>query len=380
MPTFVADTVSIAASVLALAFSDPGACRPPQASALTWARPLELMQAGPVVLTPGGGVAAIDLYEHRLRLFAPDGRPAGTFGARGSGPGEFGLRPTLTRWVGDSVAVTDPNNARIVVFAPDGQSRTISLAAVASRTRTPPTLALDGTSILFQHGTFIGQGVYPRFRAAYRLVRWSPGSGADEFAVLRDTMLSPEMKMTIVPDFAPVYGRTNLARRSFAEAAGNLIAVYDEARPELTFLDARGSVVRIVRLDVRDPVVTQADRDSVTERWRGMAPPPESYAASARRELLADRQWFPDTRAALLWRGTDADGGVWLSAYPPTARGGPVHIRVTSAGRVDRCFREAGPWRAVAFSRDRVALVQTLDEGDLVNVAPTVAFPGAPMK
>jgi hypothetical protein len=228
---------------------------------------------------------------------------------------------------------------------------------------------------MFLHGTFIGQGKYPTFRPAYRIVKWREGAPGDAYTVLRDTVWSTELKMTIVPDVAPVYGATNLARTTGFGATATHLFTHDNAHPEVHIHDASGMPQRLVVFDVADQRVSAADRDSVTERLALLPAPNATWAESARREIMEWRRRFPATRAALHWHGTDREGGAWLGAYPPTTRGAPVFIRVTAQGAVDRCWRSAPGTRPLALARDRVVVVEELDDGDRVWVEATTGFP-----
>jgi hypothetical protein len=87
------------------------------------------------------------------------------------------------------------------------------------------------------------------------------------------------------------------------------------------------------------------------------------------------RGWFPKTRPAALWAGTDVEGGWWLAFHPPVAAGGVTYVRFTEKGIPDRCYRSAETVRIAAFSRDRIITVIEGDDGDALNPQRTVPFP-----
>lgn len=73
------------------------------------------------VLLDSSGVAyVLDPSYHQIHVFDPDGRPHEPWGRRGSGPGEFAT-PYSIAWLGDSMAVLDPGNARITLLGTDGK-------------------------------------------------------------------------------------------------------------------------------------------------------------------------------------------------------------------------------------------------------------------
>lgn len=73
------------------------------------------------VLLDSSGVAyVLDPSYHQVHVFDPDGRPRELWGRRGNGPGEFAT-PYSIAWLGDSMAVLDPGNARITLLGTDGK-------------------------------------------------------------------------------------------------------------------------------------------------------------------------------------------------------------------------------------------------------------------
>jgi len=84
---------------------------------------------------PGGALVVTDLSDKNLKLYAPDGRRAGTVGRAGHGPGEFaGL--TTAQAYGDSLMAYDLTGSRITIFGPDG--RYARSLAVSRRTWPMP--------------------------------------------------------------------------------------------------------------------------------------------------------------------------------------------------------------------------------------------------
>lgn len=71
------------------------------------------------MLRPDGSLVVIDRF--RVREFASSGREIARSGQPGSGPSEFRGLSTICRFVGDTIAVYDPLNARLSLIAPGGK-------------------------------------------------------------------------------------------------------------------------------------------------------------------------------------------------------------------------------------------------------------------
>lgn len=65
-----------------------------------------------VTMSRDGVIYVADGQANEVRTFSVEGRHLGTFGREGEGPGEFGALYSLG-WLGDTLAVLDPGNARI---------------------------------------------------------------------------------------------------------------------------------------------------------------------------------------------------------------------------------------------------------------------------
>lgn len=66
-----------------------------------------------------GNLYTLHPQEQTIRRWTADGRPAGTIGRGGEGPGEF-TTPSRLGWRGDSLWVFDSRNYRVSFFMPDG--------------------------------------------------------------------------------------------------------------------------------------------------------------------------------------------------------------------------------------------------------------------
>ncbi len=71
-------------------------------------------------VSPKGVMVASQQQDRNFRFFAPDGRPLGTFGRNGEGPGEFRrIEGTRAGWVGDTLWLTEASQPRLTFVGPD---------------------------------------------------------------------------------------------------------------------------------------------------------------------------------------------------------------------------------------------------------------------
>jgi sugar lactone lactonase YvrE len=69
-----------------------------------------------------GDIFVLDQHVHGVRRFGPDGGYRDTWGREGSGPGELKRPDGMALHPDGRLLVRDPGNARMNVYAPDGQS------------------------------------------------------------------------------------------------------------------------------------------------------------------------------------------------------------------------------------------------------------------
>jgi hypothetical protein len=363
------DTVRVSRAVLGRALDDPRACVSPDAGRGVWPALPSVVQAGSSLVLDDGRVTVMDLDAGTLRVYATDGREIAALGRRGAGPGEFGARAQPMRWSGDTIAVADPDNSRIVLFTGGRYAATINLAQAGSMARSVPKGRDPRGGLLYVTGQAARADLGSPFRPPYRLVRWNPYDATPVAEVLRDGILGTEFHVVPGPE-RPVFATVNFARTTWAAALKRGIAVYDDAHPVVAVLNWHGQIVRALVIDVSDPPVTVAQRDSVLRRVAAFPSPVQLP------ELDAARRWIPATRAAARWHGTDAGDGVWLGFSGAVAKGHPVFVRFSATGEPTHCYRTSPDTRAVAFAPDRVITIAERDEGDAINAERIVAYPG----
>lgn len=94
--------------------------------------PFGVSSGGSAAVAADGTVAFGQMQQSHVRFFAADGTPLGTFGRKGSGPGEF-ERNTRVGWYGDTLWTYDPGLQRLTLIGPDrGFIRTVALPTAAT--------------------------------------------------------------------------------------------------------------------------------------------------------------------------------------------------------------------------------------------------------
>ena len=89
---------------------------------------------------PDGRIYTVHRQENLIRIHDPTGRPAGTIGRAGDGPGEF-RGVSRMGWVGDTLWVLDTRFYRFSFFDADGtllREQSIPIDLGSSPTHSPP--------------------------------------------------------------------------------------------------------------------------------------------------------------------------------------------------------------------------------------------------
>lgn len=127
---------------------------------------------GFLIATPTGRMAIADLYDFKVHIFEPNGKPLATFGAKGAGPGEFqavtgpqGQRAAISGGtVGDTIWILDGVTRRVSYFTSEGKFlRTVVPAALMppappSQPSDTPMLVGFAARALLADGRMLGWG------------------------------------------------------------------------------------------------------------------------------------------------------------------------------------------------------------------------------
>ena len=125
-----------------------------------------------------GTIVVANCASGELRYFDRAGRFVRSVGRKGKGPGEFSYLRRLLAFRGDTLAVPDPMEARITIFAPHGDLvRTIPLGPVSAQFLDVLGRMSDGSFVArrLDYRTSAEEGM--RYRATVTLLRLDGNTG-----------------------------------------------------------------------------------------------------------------------------------------------------------------------------------------------------------
>lgn len=261
-----------------------------------------------------GNTFAYDRGARAIRLFSPDGKPIGTFGRRGSGPGELQFPAWMASWH-DTLFAVDLSTARLSRFSSTGTylsgapipAAMLSRYAVAGRLRTGAWVLRSSETTRGQQGR---NGVFrdevdvavaadlstpsaspvARVRGHATLYR-SRGSGSNASVTVSQAALAPP---------------------SIVLAGHGTMWIGDGATDSLVALTADGRRVAVVRVPWPARAVTADIVQRERERWRARSSDAQwqaaidvSFAEGNVPEML------PRFGSALV----DDEGRLWVGSY-----------------------------------------------------------------
>ncbi len=270
-----------------------------------------------ILLGHDGGVLVADAGSKVIREFGPDGAYRRDIGRDGAGPAEY-REPYSLAWVGDTLALLDPMNARIGLFHPDGSwagQRPAPLMTGGSVVRLYPTdpgvvrsigLARDGEGM---RRVFIG-------------LRSS--GPVDTLADLPPTDLVSGIRCDRPSDGAMLFYEVPFAAQRFhIPGPGGTHLSTEKTEYRLATLTPAGDTLRVLERDARPVPISDAEWEERTERWR------------EDRVKYPDLQCTPNTMARPASKPAvddfflADDGTLWVDRW-------------TTAGRVTEVFSAEG--------------------------------------
>ena len=112
------------------------------------------VEPGGIAGDPFDRLFVLDAAGKRLLGFGPDGRPIGSWGREGGGPGELNSPSGLGVGPGDSLWVVDRGNRRVTAFPPDPEGVPSDLALTDESSGLSGRLAVDPAGIVGMALTF----------------------------------------------------------------------------------------------------------------------------------------------------------------------------------------------------------------------------------
>lgn len=279
---------------------------------------------GGITLGPDGLLYTLEWTEGSIRRWTPDGEPAGSFGRRGEGPGEFEQASSMG-FFGDSLWVWDTEAYRVSYFDLDGEflgsvSPRVDIGTMEEWPPRPDRPLRDGTFIgrspmvgyAMADGTLKEAPIVRLDADGNRLARiWAnPVERHNVFSIT-----SGEMRRFSSQPFADDY---------FPSVGDNGVLVVDrrawtgegEASVKVVQIGLDGDTVFSAAVPY-DPVPLSAERfDSAVaarvERWR-------SSPAFADEGKIRDEMYRPAYLPAVSGVMRAADGAIWLRRFDPVA-------------------------------------------------------------
>lgn len=260
-----------------------------------------------------GRIVVVNAGTNEVRLYEADGRPAGSFGRSGGGPGEFGFPQLVGLLPGDSALIYDQRHSRFTVLTPEMTlGRLFSASRQGTAAQAYPQALLAGGPIVASGGvTFDPSMRSGPVDASSQLYTLSlEGEVTDSLGVFpgRSSYLKVDggsIHFLSIP-FGP--------ETHFAAAGDRLHLGTGHAYDILSFAPD-GSLARILRAPTTPRPVTDADVQRHVEAV--LARIPERARPGQRR--LYDELPMPEHMPAHAEIVADAAGFLWVAEY----RAGP---------------------------------------------------------
>ncbi|HUG28227.1 MAG TPA: hypothetical protein VMK53_08010 [Gemmatimonadales bacterium] len=268
-----------------------------------------------ILLGHDGGVLVADAGSGVVREFGPDGAYRRDIGRDGSGPAEY-REPYSLAWMGDTLAILDPINARVGLFHPDGSwagQWPSPVITGPSHVRLYPSG--DGKLYLIGFGQrgrlFLGHG---RAGTADTLTDLPPREGVTTF-IRCDWPGNAGMRFYEVP-FAP--------GRLLIPGPDQAFLVADTEQYRIASVTPSGDTLRVLERDTGTPVpITDAEWDERTAGWR------KDRAEDATLQCPVSAIPRPGAKPALNDLFLADDGTLWVDRW-------------TAGGRVTEVFSAEG--------------------------------------
>jgi hypothetical protein len=235
------------------------------------AMPDEFGQVASVTIDARGEIFVADWQAREVRVFSSQGRFSRAFGRSGEGPGEFSTLYSLG-WLGDTLLVLDPGNARVSVLDRSGQSlntwRWIPLTGGLDVVRFYPTAPRETYILGLSRVPGSGGMTY---------IRLTPSGAADTLdntipEDLPGTMLRCPREDGAISFFEIPFAGQYLT----APAPGGQRAVAWSADYRIAFLNAAGDTLRVVEREYTPVPISDeqweeeiAEYREFREQWPG---------------------------------------------------------------------------------------------------------------
>ena len=329
----------------------------------------ELYRVRGAVRLSDGGIVVLNAGTAEVRSYSPDGQFVRSVGHSGEGPQELSDPSWLWRLPGDSLWVADANPWAMLVFSPAGAwVRTITTQPLLRHPVQAAGVLADGSFVLgiTDLSSLEARGAGESETQELDVVRYE-GTGllVDTLAVVpfaRFEPLDPQGHRWVPPLFQ--------AAARLAVGFQRVLLSSSDGSPEVRAMDPDGNLTRIVRWDVADRRVRDADVDAERKRIRDLLEtrrPNRERAANLTLSLDADRrvaELFPTLGALLV----GDDGRMWVKEYArPTDSERDRWLMFDSEGQLQCRLRTPSGLQVTEFGGDYLLGVGR-DEADAERV------------
>ena len=318
--------------------------RAPDFSKPVWTSPVEFTYAFSIRELSDGRLIVPDPGENVIHLLGADGRPLGTIGKQGAGPGEFQIPLHVMALRGDSTLLNDREQRRFLLIGPD---------AKPVRTILWPTVPLGGDGLQDEmHTDEQGNVYFPRSgfhpdTGMTPLLRWNIGTGKIDsvqtvaMAKMVESRPSRDVVRTLVVPFED--------GDAWTVTPGGEVAIVRPREYQLEWRATNGTIHRGAPIPYRGAPVTAAER---TERFGPGVDLP-----------------IPATKPAVTPLGIEVSptGEIWVSRYKAPGDPGPRWDVLDKDGRLLRTLTLTGRRSIIGFGRDLVYVVR-YDEDDIQHL------------
>ena len=310
----------------------------------------------------------LDAAGKRLLGFGPEGRPIGTWGREGGGPGELNSPSGLGVGPADSLWVVDRGNRRVTVFPPDPEGVPSDLALDDESAGLAGAVAVDPAGVVGMALTFSfrpGEEVEYPPRRLIRLAR--------DGAILDTVWTSPppmfdRIELTTGNQIAIMLSQRSFSPGLFWQRFGDGgFAVAEKADYEISLLRPDGSERLRIRREPEARLTTEADRQRAREAAREQAEESGSTFVRQSVEERIDKMTFADRVPRITGLAVDGADRLWV---------GVATERPGETGRIDVYDRDGapigevrtGPILPTSFFGDSRAALLDRDELDVQRV------------
>lgn len=326
--------------------------------------------AGPLLLRDGGVAVFVG---NTVRIYGADGALAEVIGREGAGPQEF-RTGTLAYGRGDTILVSDDNNARVALVVPGAgvvRTRPLTFSAGDALYSVGGQFG-DDDFLLTNTGFAIRQDVSP---GAMSLPIGRVRRGADSIEVLTQVR-GPVARPT--PDGQPRMEQFGSWGR--AVLWGDVVAVVPGDRWEISRLDANGRLVGLITAPrPRDPLTTAIREANIAARiaqLRESAQNSANYRGDTTRSFEFIRHaLYADSLPHFMTAKTTSGGVLWLSRPSLDPDSIWQSLALAPDGRVLGRAEGLKPY-PVALGDDRVVLRSEDDNGIVTWQVHRLVMPG----